>query len=221
MVPGFPESLQRTLRKCFDRFFTADEIGLQRAFARGYGSDDWRVAHPADEIVFQLLGAAYPLKVKLYRHKNFSLTKGEMLAEHADFLKSLRTVQKKLRSLSPELDRLLGNHADPLGIADLMDDLIARVERATSLVKRHPDLERDRVFNSRVARELVHAVLDIFDANNLTIAARVGSAGGASLLISTVKCIGDAMKLALDDKTWKRNVLVVRRGKNKAPSAAR
>lgn len=144
IVPDFPQSLRRELRKRFERFFTADQIGAHRAFVNGLGADDWRVAHPADAIVFELLGVAYPLKVELYRHKNFALTKGEVLAEHADFLKSLRTMQKKLRSLSPELDRLLGYDADPLGIADLMGDLISRVEFATATVKRHPDLQRDR-----------------------------------------------------------------------------
>ena len=123
----------------------ADLIDRHRWLFKGLGTDDWRVAHPADDIVFQPLGAAYPLNVKLYRHQNFALTKGQMLAEHADFLKSLQTTQMKLRTLSPELDRLLGNHADPLGIADLMDDLIGRLrrERAPRLARasvQHPAL---------------------------------------------------------------------------------
>ena len=221
IVPDFPQSLRRELRKRFEHFFTPAQLGLHRAFVRGLGGDDWRVAHPADNIVFQLLGAAYPLKVKLYRHKNFALTKGEMLAEHADFLKSLQTTQKKLRTLSPELDRLLGNHADPLGIADLMDDLIGRVKRATALVKQRPDLLRDRVFNHRVAQQLVEAALEVFGENGLPTGASVGPAGGASPLIVTLKSIGSAMQLDLAASTWKNTVAAVRLSGIKASSTDR
>ena len=222
IVPDFPQSLRQELRKRFERLFTADQIGDHRAFVEHLGSDDWGIAHPADDIVSRLLGAAYPLKVKLYRHKKFALKKGDILAEHADFLKSLRTTQRKLRSLSPELDRLLGNHADPLGIADLMGDLISRVEFATATVKRHPDLQRDRVFNHQVACELALAVLEILSQNN--IPPRTSDDReviDAALVIATLKCIGDAMKLVLEDKTWKNTVAAVRQGKNKAPQAAR
>ena len=221
MVPDFSATLQRDLRKRFECFFTADQIARHQAFVEGLGTGEWQAAHPASDIVSQLLAAAYPLKVSLDRRKNYARTRGEILAEHADFLKSLRTTQRKLRTLSPDLDRLLGIDADTLGIADLMDDLIGSVERATALVKHHPDYQRARVFNSKVAKELAQAALEIFDANNLTIAARVGSAGGASLLISTLKCIGDAMNLYLADKTWKNTVAAVRKPKSKVSSADR
>lgn len=222
IVPDFPQSLRRELRKRFERFFTADQIGAHRAFVNGLGADDWRVAHPADAIVFELLGVAYPLKVKLYRHKNFALTKGEVLAEHADFLKSLRTMQKKLRSLSPELDRLLGYDADPLGIADLMGDLISRVEFATATAKRHPDLQRDRVFNHEIACEFALAALETLASNDIPPQTSEGKVViDAKLLIATLKSIGGAMKLELAENTWKNTIASARQTKNKVSSADR
>lgn len=137
-----------------------------------------------------------------------------MLAEHADLLKVLRGARKKLRSISLELDRLLGiemfdTGADPLGIADRLEKLVSSVEAAGPLVKKHPDLPRNRVFSNGVAQQLAREVLRVFGENG--ILTTVSSNCMASPLIATLSSIGEAMDLHLAANTWKNVVSKARK----------
>lgn len=223
VVPEFPQTVRQKLRKWIvahatnsergrigKLLFTAEQIGAHRAFMHALGAANWRQTHPADEIVGQLLDAAYGFKVELHRHRRFALKKGELLAEHADLLKTVREAQKKLRSISMELDRLFHTKSDPLGLADQLGDFAVSVERATLQVRRRPALPRDRVFGGRIAANLAHAVIRVFDANDLPTTATINP-GKVSLLLDTLTAIGDAMGLALSAHAWKNHVSAARK----------
>ena len=83
--------------------------------------------HPADDFVSHVLAEAQWAVSELY-WQTLDITKSEIRAEQQDLLHVLKLAHGKLRKLSPDIDRLLGVDADPLGCADKIQDLILHTE---------------------------------------------------------------------------------------------
>jgi hypothetical protein len=201
LVPDFSESLRGELHRLYKHHFNVERVAVARSFAQGFGDPNWRTAEATDALVQSLLFAADPLKVTLFRRKTFALKKGEIQAEYGDLDKTLKAASAKLRSVSAELDRLLGKDADVLGVANSLDALLVIIQRASLSVKMAPGRKTGRVFDNQVALQLIVALAEVCLAHGLPISASA-QGGRASQFIRATKLIADAMGLVLSEKTW-------------------
>lgn len=202
LIPDFGDDVRCALRKLYKPHFNVKQIAAARDFAHGSGDPNWRTAEAADELISELLAAAYPLKVKLHRYQNLSLKKGDLKAEYTDLQKTLQASSTKLRSVSAELDQLLDSDADPLGVAESVDALLAIIERASPRVTMAHDRKTDRVFDNQVGLRLIAALTPVCLAHGLRTAASAQEGRQPSKFVKATKLIANAMGLALAEKTW-------------------
>jgi len=167
--------------------------------------------HPADDFVNQLLGEATWALDQLDDDK-FKSCKEELRAVHADLVKSLGDVQKKLRNLPPDFDRLLGNNADPLGCADHISELLEHVASAKPKIgyfKRPKTRDRQH----HIAIEMSIRVLRVLSNHGIQASASA-TYDRASAAVQILKAIGDDMGLTLAHTTW-RDIVI--KAKTRAP----
>lgn len=134
------------------------------------------------------------------RQERLRLTKEDARAEINDLLGSIRETVSKLRSLSPELDRMLGQDADPLGAADKLDALIVRIEGAKEGVetRRWPRLnEVEHNIALNMAIKVILAA-DCFD-KRLTI----GKAELPGTAEPVLQAVGNAAGINREEATWR------------------
>jgi hypothetical protein len=163
--------------------------------------------NPADAFVEAILSEAWWAKSALHA-QGFELTKAEAKAEHADLLKSLRETERKLRNLSPGLDRLLGIGADPLGCADQVTLMVQHVLNASEAVNQMNKAKKPNERQHFVAIELAIRVLRVLQAYGIRPAATGDSFFGyASDAVRILKLIGDDLRLVRDELTW-RDVII-------------
>jgi hypothetical protein len=174
-----------------------------------------RVVHPtehdaerafADIFVEQILAEARWAKSERHAQRS-EITRTELRAERDDLLKLLVDVERKLRTLSPDVDRLLGADADPLGVADAIKVLLTRVDRAAS----DPDPR------TPASPEKARAVMLELTIRILRVLRRfaVRSSGSGSAYFEEytpdatriIKAIGDDMGLVRALLTW-RDVVI-------------
>lgn len=112
--PDFSSQLRAKLRS----YFPASDAAADYAFS-----------HPADTFVEEILGAARPALEAMWDQQR-RVSKEDVRAELAALKRSVGTTRESLRSLSPAVDRSLGQSADPLGCADKLDDLSQHIDAA-------------------------------------------------------------------------------------------
>jgi hypothetical protein len=198
-IPDFSDTLRQTLRAFYpDQNVEPDPV--------------W--GHPADAFVETILGEAWWAKSALHAQE-FDSTKAEVRVEHEDILKSLRATERKLRSLSPDLDRLLGVDADPLGCADQIALMAKHLTAASEAVERMNKAKKPIDKQYVVAVELALRVLRVLHAYGIPAAA-TGDAyfGYTSKAIEILKLIGDDLGLVRDELTW-RDIFI--KAKQQAP----
>lgn len=212
VVDQFEPFVWDALRKHYRPYFNREQVGVAREVAEGFDDPAWREAEAADEFISELLAASYPLKVELRQFKESALKKGELKAERADLLKSLEaarekleTLRMKLRSVSEDLNRVLGFDTAVLDTADCLEVLEATLKAAGDRLDAAEDRPRARVFSCRIANELIEVV----SAVDLEIK---GSASAPQVRpsLSVLKCIGDAIGLHLTLKTWANRISELR-----------
>jgi hypothetical protein len=178
-----------------------------RAFYLGEDAEqDPLWGHPADVFVETVLSEAWWAKSALHAQE-FEVTKAEVHAEHEDLLKSLRAAAGKLRNLSPDLDRLLGVNADPLGCADQIELLAQQVAAASEAVGRMNKAKKPIEKQHIVAVELALRVLRILQEYGIP-AAVTGDAyfQYTSKAVTILKLIGDDLGLVRDELTWRDTI---------------
>lgn len=83
--------------------------------------------HPGDEFAASLGDVV--LGVRAQRHREI-VSREDARAELHRVARQLREAEKMLRTMSPEVDALLGAEADPLGCADEIRAMVERFRRA-------------------------------------------------------------------------------------------
>lgn len=175
--------------------------------------------HPADEFVGCILNAARYACEELHWQK-FEITNSEIRAECEDLLCRLNDLSHKLRSLSPDFDRLLGISADPLGCAGALEALIGHVQDAVPLIDELPIAERPIEKQHRVLVEMAIRVLQVLKNYDIAPAATAGTylrliditeskncgtedtSQYVSAAVEILKLIGDDIGLVRSKKTW-------------------
>lgn len=136
------------------------------------------------------------------------ITKPELRAEYADLRKTLNKACEKLRHLSPDLDRLLGVDADPLGCADSIQALLAHVDGALARIDSLPPADRPAEKRRAVAVELAVRVLRVLKNYGLRPAATADpNFGYVSLTVEVLELLGEALGLRLARVTWRDVIL--------------
>ena len=147
------------------------------------------------------------------RDARLSLTKQDLQAERDNVLITLETTRDKLRSLSPDFDRLLGIDADPLGCADSLHALILKVIDSNYKIAKHPNKLKAIESKHAISIELAMRVLPIAKEYGIIISAS-GSAnypGSESEAVKLLKVVGDAIDLKLEVLTWRNVIAKVKR----------
>lgn len=176
--------------------------------------------NPADAFANHILAETWWAKDELHRLKKFDCTKAELRAECDKLLELLCEARDKLRSLSPDFDRLLGIEADPLGCADKIDALIGPVESAGCLIDAQPQEPKTADKQYDVAVELAVRVLRVLVSYGIAPAATAGiqqrmvditqavsveqhEAHYQSKAVEILKAIGADMGLVRAETTWR------------------
>ena len=159
--------------------------------------------NPAEDFINEILSEAWWAKSELH-WQQFDSTKRELFAEHTDILTLLNETHSKLRRLSPDFDRLLGNDADPLGCADQIGKLIQHVENAGSTIDDLPKSRRPVEKETDVAEELALRVLRVLQGYGINLAATGDSnLGYASDAVDILRIVGDDIGLERSTFTWR------------------
>jgi len=199
LIPDFSDSLKNKLRTYYpDQDAETDET----------------FGHPADAFVSHILAEAWWAKARM---KDIVLTKKDVKAEWADLLGRANDLQSKLKTLSHDLDILLGIDADPLGTADKISEFITHVKNASPLIDRLPKAKTSNRRFRAIAVEMSVRVLYVLKRSyQILPAATAGNqvTGTTSVAIQILKAIGDDIGLRLAATTWRD---VVRDAKKDSP----
>ena len=132
------------------------------------------------------------------------LTKPEIRAEIDDLVAVGAAYERKLRTMSPEVDRSFGTDANPLGLADAISEFLAHAPDVRSHPDKLPEKSRFVVAQHQAAQEMAIRVLRVLRDHGLKISA-TGNDGHdrASYAVATLQAIGDDMGLRLQISTWR------------------
>lgn len=210
-ILDFSDEVKKKLRSFYPRkakdLATPQEQSEQEEYEKVWG-------RPDDNFVNVLLGEA-TWAISALEDCRMSLNKQDIRAECDDLYRTLENASGKLRALSPDIDRLLGADADPLGCADALEALIPAVEGARAAIdglgrKRRPD----EAYHA-IAVEMAIRVLRAAKEEGVKVAA-TGSPdfGYTSVAVQLLKAIGDDLsqvfgdgRLTLDALTWRDIVI--------------
>ena len=192
MIPDFSDKLKSTLRSYYpDQDAESDET----------------FGHPADGFVNHVLNEAWWAKSEL-DSQTFDITKQQIRAEQADIMKVLSDAHCKLRSLSPDFDRLLGVDADVWGCAAKIKELIGQVEHAKQRIDLLPTARKPADKQHAMAVEMAVRVLRVLKSYEIKPSATCGSHFSyTSDAVQILKAIGDDIGLVLADLTWRDTII--------------
>jgi hypothetical protein len=156
-----------------------------------------------DSFVEHVLAEAWWAKSELY-WLSFEVTKAEMRTEVSDLLKRASELEVRLRSISPDVDRLLSINADPLGCADKLRELARSIELAEAAIDRLPQAKRDQQKERRVAVELAVRIIEVLISYKLNVSTTYTADfdGYTSDVVRILKMLGDDLQITRDESTW-------------------
>lgn len=170
--------------------------------SRGYEGEDDAQAR-ADRLVAAVLTEIRWPAAELHWLIS-DINRSELRAEHADLRKTLNKAKERLRRLSPDLDRLLGVDADPLGCADSIEALLVHVEEALGRIDSLPAAERIAEKQKAVAVEMAVRVLRVLKNYGLRPAATADPIFGyVSSTVRVLELLGRAAGLPFAQVTWR------------------
>lgn len=178
--------------------------------------DAW--GSPADEFASRLCVEAREASSYLFAQEQ-DITKGQIRAECNDLLKSLKTVNnklklasEKLRKISPGLDRQLSIESDPIGCAELMDNcsktltiFIGHLHDAVPKIELLQKSENTSTKDRLISIELAINVLRILKEYGIPASEYASSVDQSykSQAVTILKTIGDRIGLARATTSWR------------------
>ncbi len=149
----FPESMREALRSYYPEDDTPDPV--------------W--GYPSGQFVSEILNEATWAAAEVQEAER-EINNSDLKAEFEDLMKALADIENKLRSISPDLDRLLGD-ADPLGCADHVSNMTLKSGKAKSLIDDLPFSWRAEQKNKRILDEMAIRVLSILKTYGIKLSA--------------------------------------------------
>ncbi len=182
-------------------------VKLRPLYPDQTATEDPTFGHPADEWSSYLLSeanGAVSMTLWLMRRR----TNEELRAEQADLLGILKNAADKLSTVSHDLDILFGVDADVFGTRDMIRKLIPFVEGSFARIAVLPKASRIKEAQHAAALEMAIRCLRVLkDAGGKVSATAQKDFDDISDAIRMLKIIGDALRLYLDETTWKKVVI--------------
>jgi hypothetical protein len=164
----------------------------------------------ADRFVEEVLDAAREVFGVLHRHAQ-ELEKQDIRAERDDLAKTLHAAETKLRSVSLELDQMLGREARPRDCADEIALLVAQLECIAPQIDALPRKRRCVEQEYEAENTLALHVLPVLQSYDIRPAATGNpSLDNASPAIEILSAIGTDIGIVRSIATWRE---IVRRFK--------
>jgi hypothetical protein len=176
--------------------------------------------HPSDRFVREILVATDWTASELHFMQD-DVTTGEIHLEFADLLNSLKDSEKKLQTISPDLDRLISIDADPRGCSENIREIIAHLDDARHLIEKLPKSKRPEQKKNPLAKEMIMQVIEVLNNYGISATAWVDEKDKTkpSATIQILKMIGDEIGLSYDVRTWQRFIGEVKKGTTKEEGA--
>lgn len=208
MVEPYSDQLRERLRQyypaknAFEEDSRDEEEKEKDEFRRASAWGD-----PADDFVNKLL-AASNWAASMIHHMQEDINNETLKAEYADLLKTLEDAEKKLRTISPALDRLISAAAEPENLADQIQEMIGYIVPVKPRVDNMPRAMRPEQKKIPFAKEMVVLVFEVLDEYGIKPIASEGADGDNNMAnaIKILAAIGREIGLSYDPQTWRRHI---------------
>lgn len=192
MLKPFSDALREKLRELYpDNLATEDPV--------------W--GHPADAFVSEILDASNWAASQVL-HLNEEITSEELRAEYTDLIKTLNAADKKLRTISPDLDRLISADAEPLGLADKVRQFLDYLQATKPHVDNLPRAKRPEQKKQHFAADMTEQVVSVIKKYDFEISGSWDPKvrGKQAHIISILGMIGEEIGINLKREAWRKLV---------------
>lgn len=167
----------------------------------GIASEVW--GHPSDQFAESLTAVVQEVRAQRLQDRA-AVTKEDACAELRKVAQQLREAEQMLRTLSPDVDVLLGVEADPFGCADTINVLLSRFQHAEdACVKMYSMLssaERDK----RLALDICVQVAEVLKDHGINVAATaVVDFAQQSQAVTACVVVGELSGICRSPATWR------------------
>ncbi|WP_248320814.1 hypothetical protein [Caballeronia sp. Sq4a] len=205
-IESAPESLSEKakckLRDLYRLF--SDQSSSNHGGGDFVGPPEMPWGEPTDHFVQVICAEIHWAAAELQEHKR-DINKGELMAEHDDFLRSLRAALKKAQDRSPEYRRLYPTDVD---VVSVLDHLVASAEVAGAKIPQLPKVRTSVDKAHTVLVEMAIRVLRVVKQHGIPVTATADvDMGRASPAVEILKVIGDDLKLLRSPMTL-RDVII-------------
>ena len=185
----------------------AEVLRLRDLWPKGGIESAW--GHPGDEFAASLGDVV--LGVRAQRHREI-VSREDARAELHRVARQLREAEEMLRTLSPEVDALLGAEADPLGCADEIRAMVERFRRAevahATLYAGTSNAEHER----RLALDVCIQVAGVLRDHGIEVSATaVVDLQQQSVAVACCAAVGELSGIPRSPATWRDLLADVRR----------
>lgn len=185
----------------------AEVLRLRDLWPKGGIESAW--GHPGDEFAASL--ADVVLGVRAQRNREI-VSREDARAELHRVARQLREAEEMLRTLSPEVDVLLGVEADPLGCADEIRAMVERFRRAevahATLYAGTSNAEHER----RLALDVCIQVAGVLRDHGIEVSATaVVDLQQQSVAVACCAAVGELSGIPRSPATWRDLLADVRR----------
>lgn len=185
----------------------AEVLRLRDLWPKGGIESAW--GHPGDEFAASL--GDIVLGVRAQRHREI-VSREDARAELHRVARQLREAEEMLRTLSPEVDVLLGVEADPLGCADEIRAMVERFRRAevahATLYAGTSNAEHER----RLALDVCIQVAGVLRDHGIEVSATaVVDLQQQSVAVACCAAVGELSGIPRSPATWRDLLADVRR----------
>jgi hypothetical protein len=165
--------------------------------------DDPTFGHPADAWASCLLEVAHAA-ASMWHWLAERLTNEELRAEQAHIPRTLDKAKASLSEMSYDLHNLLDPEVDVLECRDLIGKLIPYIEKSPEKIKTLDRAMKYSEVQHKAALEMAVEVVRFLENDGAPVTATANKVHGYfSNAVKILKVLGDALKLRLDETTWR------------------
>lgn len=181
--------------------------GLREYYPDKAAVEDPAWGHPADIFVNEVLNASNWAASMIFNMQE-DISAQELRVEYTDLLKALKTTEKKLRAISPDLDRLISADAEPQPLADQIQQMVDYLKAAKPLVDKMPRAKRPEQKKGPIAVDMTEKILSVIKGYDIQLTGEwmPGVRGKKMQIIKILKMVGDEIGLKLKQEAWRKLV---------------
>jgi hypothetical protein len=168
--------------------------------------DDPTFGHPADAWASRLLEVAHT-EVSTWWWLEERLTNEELRAEQADILRALEKAKVSLSEMSYDLHNLLDSEVDVLECRDLIAVIIPHIKELPGKISALDRAKKYLEVQHKAALRMTVEVVRFLENDGTPVIATANKYHDRfSDAVKILKVLGDALKLRLDETTWRDRI---------------